>query len=156
MCVVVDAIKTNQDVKILGEWRRGPRHDLLYRRLHRSIKTNQPLTQTGGLSLIELSELKNWVCVKIRVPFAWYHTDCLCWNWFGEVNALHWPTAVLHVQGFKPLFFSGLSLVPLWRRPHSLRLSTIENPVRPGLRLPAFSHMEQSLEGEQLRNKNER
>merc|ERR1719192_1102701 len=87
MCVVVDVIKTNQDVKILGEWRSGPRHDLLYRRLHRATKTNQPLTQTG------------------------------------------------------------LSLVPLWRRPHSLRLSTIENPVRPGLRLPAFSHMEQSLEG---------
>ena len=68
--MVVDVIKANQDVKILGERRRGPRYDLLYRRLHRATKTNQPLTQTGGLSLIELSELKNWVCVKIRVPFA--------------------------------------------------------------------------------------
>ena len=50
----VDVIKTNQDIKILGEWRRGPRYDLLYRRLHRATKTNQPLTQAGGLSFNEL------------------------------------------------------------------------------------------------------
>ena len=68
--MVVEVIKTNQDVKILGEWRSGPRYDLVHRRLHRATKTNQPLTQTGALSFNELSELKNWVCVKIRVPFA--------------------------------------------------------------------------------------
>ena len=44
----------HQDVKILGKWRSRPRHDLVYRRLHRATKTNQPLTQTGGLSLNEL------------------------------------------------------------------------------------------------------
>ena len=134
MCVVVDAIKTNQDAKTSGEWRSSPRHDLVHRRLHRATKTNQPLTQTGKMSFNELLELKIGFVLRF-------------------LYLLHDITQILC---FKLLLFSGLSLVPLWRRPHSLRLSAIENPVRPGLRLPAFSHMEQSLEGEPLGNKSER